>query len=359
MTVLFLFTILLIIAFQLNARKQEKMLNQEWALIRESHSLDFQPATMFKHPSLSGVVDGYPVEVTVQARSHGRNKVPYTVVKTYTGRLMPEGMQVTQENLSTSLSKLVGGQDVVIGDDILDMKLRFRGSQPDQIRALFADEAVRDEAFLLLAQSSFSRVHGQQVILEAPGRSGAPVEEMIAGVVKLARALDDARLRPWQDLAARHGLTLHDEGEVLRLSGALHGQPIALHINLQHSTAHISAPITGLPEGLLVTADRTGDTLRLGDPILDGMVSVAGEDAEAIRALLRDDDLRGALLAVVHGAGGVVRADGVSLEAVGAIGEDVEARMVEVSALAARLCARLQDRPAHTQRARQEQTQGS
>ena len=100
-------------------------------------------------------------------------------------------------------------------------------------------------------------------------------------------------------------------------------------------------PIQGLPPGLSVSAKQQSDGIRLGDPVLDGMVTVRGQDPERIRSLLRSDELRGVLLAVVHAwPGSSVTHQGVRLRMPGSCAVGLDARLEEATTLARLLSER-------------------
>lgn len=87
-----------------------------------------------------------------------------------------------------------------------------------------------------------------------------------------------------------------------------------------------------MPAGLSVVNRGTARGLRLGSPVLDGLVCAQGDREAAV--LLRDPELAGPLLAVVHAwPGSFVDTRQVTLRCPDAMGRALEARCAEVIAL--------------------------
>ncbi len=164
-----------------------------------------------------------------------------------------------------------------------------------------------------------------------------------------AAALVDALVmaweRPWQALEDRHGLVRADplqpgrvalEGEVgghrLRLDEVLRDGGLRTELWL---SAALPFELEVVERGL---ADAEGwAPLRstMGNPVLDMLVAVRCEDLERCRALLADDVLTGALLAVVHGRpGSRVTERGVDLVESGYPAEGLDAALDDALALA-------------------------
>lgn len=351
-----LLSVLVIVGVIVHSANDREKLVSRWSALAEARGMQFRPGGWFAHPEVSGKVDSRDVEIGIELRSQGKSSIPYTTVQATTLRPMPVGLEVTREGLGDAIGKMLGGQDIQISDARLDPKLRFRAQDAPAAAAMFSDPALRRDLSSLLTPCSYSRLHGQHVILEAQGRSKTPVESMLEEAVKLARSLDNARLSPWQAAASRHNLELRDQVSRITLSGTHRGRHVVINADLRGNATFIDVPVTGLPAGLSITRGKDPAGVRLGDPVLDGMITVKGRNPDALRALLRDDDLRGELLAVVHAwPGSAVVREGVRLCLPGAAAEGLEARLEEATALASRLSARLEAAEKQRQRQRQRQ----
>ena len=297
---LFVILVLAGILYDQNRRHTQET---HWQLLAHSEAgLTFTPGGLFSSAVLHGELDGVSVHVDILTRQEGETGSYYTQVWGRVPVVLPAGLRITPEGLGTTLVKMVGGQDIQVGDVVLDDRARIQGDSPEDIRGLFADPALRRVFLDLFGSSRYNRLEDGKVILEKPGRHGEEVRGMLRTVVAISRALADARLRPWQALTVQHpGLSIALRDTRLLLEGQAEG--VAVHgradLRLGRTELRVEVPAS-LPPGLVVSSGRLEGALKLGDPVLDSAVSVRGASSEAVRALLRDDALRGDLLSVLH-----------------------------------------------------------
>jgi hypothetical protein len=125
----------------------------------------------------------------------------------------------------------------------------------------------------------------------------------------------------WQRIAGELGLELTIEDGDVTAEGDVteegDGRALDLQIriwlpedNLVRTRIRVEVP--DLPAGFRCLIRREGDApwIDLSDPILDRLVRVTADDPSAAARLLDDDELRGDLLAVVHGHPGSTIAEG-------------------------------------------------
>ena len=184
--------VIMAVAILYDQHKRGEM-ERAWKSVARSRELDWTPGGFMSTPSLRGRQDDYPVEVSIKMRSQGKSSVPYTRVHVMTKRPVPEGLSVSREDFTDAIGKMFGGQDIQIGDMMLDPKLRFRSSAPETTKALFADPQLRSALMVLLAHTSWSKQEVTNTVLEVKGRATYALEPLIDDALKLARALDDAR----------------------------------------------------------------------------------------------------------------------------------------------------------------------
>ncbi|MFT5680028.1 MAG: hypothetical protein ACI8RZ_000933 [Myxococcota bacterium] len=341
--------VLILLGVMLYAQHQAAEMERHWRAIAAERGLEWLPGGWFTTPKLIGKQGDYGVEVGIENRSHGKSTTPYTTVRARPTRPLPRELRLTQEGFTATFGKLFGGQDILIGDAFLDSKLRIRSADEAATKALFREPTLRRAVGALANGCTYSRLENTEVILEQQGKLSVGVDRMLDDVLQLVAALDGAPLAPWQAVSSRLSLNLIDQGSRANLSGTHRGQRVVLSVNLAARQTIIDVPITGLPSGLSITAGKKSDAIRLGDPVLDGMVSATGRNPDAIRTLLRDDDLRGELLSVIHAwPGSAVTPRGVRLIMPGAAAEGLDARLEEATTLAATLTRRVEatSRPA-------------
>ena len=326
---------------------RKKVRKQIWKQFAHERKLAYMPGTLFSHSSIQGSLSGYPLSIRIISRG-GKNKTHYTQVTTSARRSMPAGMVIAQESLLASIGKLFGGQDIQIGEASLDSKLRFQAGSEETLIALFTHAPLKRAIRALTSYTTYSAIRGQEITLEKRGqvRTAAGLEALTQEAITLAAELDRARVRGSLEAAERLSLSVKERKNTLRMLGTYREQTVEVSVDLRRDTTTITVPLSGLPQQFSVVAGKQADAVRLGDPILDGMVSVRTEHPEQIAALLRDDALRGVLLAVVHAwPKSTVTNKSITLRLPHVRSSELETRLEEVTTLAAGLT---RARPAQT-----------
>lgn len=339
-----LLTVVVLIGAIMYSQHQTATMERHWQALAAERGLQWLPGGWFTNPQVLGEQDDYSVAVGIQMRSQGKSSVPYTTITARPRRPLPADLRITPEGFMDAMGKMLGGQDIQIGDAYLDQQLRFRSTDPEATKALFADPGLRQAIGALANGCSYSRLENGEIVLEKSGRVSAGVGAMLDDVLKMVAALDGARLTPWQAVSSRLGLSLSDDRRRASLTGTHRGRQVILSVSFEASRTVIDVPVTGLPPGLTITKGKKPDAIRLGDPVLDGMIAATGRDPDAIRELLRDDSLRGELLSVIHAwPGSQVVSRGVRLVMPGAAAKGLEARLEEATTLATSLSRRLEE----------------
>lgn len=249
---------------------------------------------------------------------------------------LPQGMSLDQRALWSSLGGLP-----VPGELALDRRLRGTVvvSADDAVatRDVLADPAVIETFLALWRDGIRTELKDDRVILvrrhvHAKGRRLA-----LAGAVRLARALEQAVRGPWTRLAADRGLAVAPDGDLL--SGRVDG--IALTVRFVAAdpgrTDVVATFHPALPLGSVLGPAGSG-SVRLGDPVLDGMIGVATPEPEALAERIARDEVRGLVLEVVHGhPGSEVAGDTVRLAVPGRLRAELGAKVDLALALAGAL----------------------
>jgi len=121
--------------------------------------------------------------------------------------------------------------------------------------------------------------------------------------VATARTQDDALEVPWSSLARLHSLTFSSLRGECTLRGEIDGHTVRIGTHSDPVETILRVKIgTPWPDALLIQSRGDGDsaTATTGNPILDALVTISAPDEAAIQAVLRDPDVVGDLLAVLH-----------------------------------------------------------
>ena len=294
--------------------------------------LTFAPRTIHSSARAYGRLSDIPVSIELHPRPDGF----HTLVTSSTRHLMPADMLVGQLDIEESLFQ---GENILVGHPEIDHSLRCHASEEERLVTLFTHAPLRTAIRPLTNGTSASMIRGEEITL---GRSGVPseaeLEDLVQDIITLAAELDRGRVRDSLEVAEQLSLSVEKRSNMLWMHGTHREQTVEVAVNLHHDTTTITVPLSGLPQQFSIVAGKQADAVRLGDPILDGMVSVRTEHPEQIAALLRDDALRGVLLAVVHAwPKSTVTNEHITLHLPHVRSSELEARLEEVTTLAAGL----------------------
>lgn len=287
---------------------QTKGLNAAWGELAARHGLTLRPASWLDGPRLDGVVDGFGLTCDT-FETGGKNKTTWTRVTVHPGVPLPADALIELEGTLSGLAKMVGYQDIQIGNDYMDRALMIRGRNEDDVRGWLLEPAA--EVLPHALEGPRDCVREGEITVVVRGRDALALPRLMERAVGLARSLEQARLRVWRELEARPGLESAWDGDILVVRGEVDGVALVIHADPRHGRYRIQADHgLDLPEGFSITKGQS----KLGDPILDRMVRLRGMEGEQV-ARLFDDALREDVLAVVHGQpGSTVGPGGILLE---------------------------------------------
>ncbi|RME28774.1 MAG: hypothetical protein D6798_01600 [Deltaproteobacteria bacterium] len=305
---------LIVVVFAMKVRQAHA---RKWEQFANRHGLQFVPPTALGRPEIRGDYDGVPIRLETVSRNAGNNKVTYTVANAAIQAPLPAGFSISREGLGSALSKLLGGQDIQVGDEKLDRRFRFKGCCTDEVRRAMTDVRVQKALHEMLGMASSSRVQAGVVIVERRGtRHGPELEQMLEVATRLSRALATAFREPWVLLAQDRGLDLDETGAATVLKGRVDGigsEGVPVSIRVRRGPEHVGTHLrVGLPRPLpgkltlfLKEEGKEGGGIGLGDLVLDTAVQAAAIDPDAGRRLVAAadpaDDIHGLLLGLLHG----------------------------------------------------------
>ncbi|MBX2798295.1 MAG: hypothetical protein KTR31_11515 [Myxococcales bacterium] len=268
------------------------------------------------------------VDVRVHERDRGGSGSVewWTIASARVRGPLPAGLSVAPEDFFGGLFDAFGFTRIQLGSR-LDRELRIRGAHAEEIRELLTDPEVQAcLGALLTAQGGFHLRDGDLTI-ERCEPIGDGTRSILEELVRLVLGLEAARRGSWEAFAEGQGLAL-DWG-ALRLTGEMRGVPLTIQ-GLSGGPTTIRAQLARvLPAATRVVRKESAKSGgALGDPVLDSLVSVQTDDLAVLRQRLCTEDVRGALLEVVHGfPGSSVRSDVVELWCPHWVGLDLHARV--------------------------------
>lgn len=130
--------------------RQKRMRGRETLLRQVEDRLGGKlvPGSFFKQPRLAFEHRGHPASLEFYSTG-GRNPTYYTQLLFNFSSNPPFEFRIYPEHLLSKLGKLLGGQDIQIGDEIFDARFMIKGSSPERVKALLAKQRVREAIFEL------------------------------------------------------------------------------------------------------------------------------------------------------------------------------------------------------------------
>ena len=265
---------------------------------------------------LVGTHDG--VLVRVYSKDHGGSSdvAWWTHVRCTILSELPPEMVVANQGFFGHMSDMFGAKDIQLGND-LDPVLRIGGLHEAEIRELLNSRTVNARLTDLLEASGRIELSGRSLEIRTRGSHLDNTAGPLRLATSLVNGLHDAGDGQWRRFAEEHELRRFADTGVIE--GRIDGVKLRIELRYPDRPHRQTVVAAGfrptLPDETKIQHNRfdVGDT-KLGDPILDGMISVHTSDPAALAARISSDEVRGALLEVVHGyQGSVLTADGVHL----------------------------------------------
>ncbi len=305
----------------------------------------------FTDPVLEGKVGGVPVKVHIWDEPQGKTSRRVTVYRAELQNVLPARLRFQVEGVGWKLLQGLGLKDIEVGDDGIDDALRITSADPGATLEVMQGERTRHALRTVLRANLRVILEDRVLKLLQVGVADREIGTRYLEFVELIRALDGALSRPWSRMAEREGLSLRRSRRRTRVEGQWGGLNLTAVADSggggDPCRSRIQVGIPGeLPRGLWITRrdeDAPAGCLDLPDPVVGHMLCVRCQRPELAVELLDDDDLRAALLEVVHGhPGSRVQGDAVVLEVDQFLGEAIEEKV----AMAVNLARALGERSA-------------
>jgi hypothetical protein len=153
----FLLPLLFFIPFAIYAARRRGVLVEEWSAAGQRLGIGAY-TSVGSAGGLQGTLQGLPVRVYWEQRGSGKHRYTVTVFQVELGADAPIGLIISNEWMFAKASKLIGAQDIQIGDDVFDKTFMIKAMDEHETRAYFGP-AHRREALLEL-RSLNSRGYG-------------------------------------------------------------------------------------------------------------------------------------------------------------------------------------------------------
>lgn len=263
---------------------------------------------------------GVPLRMYSKDHGSSSNTQWWTHTRCTLSEPLASGLRVTNQGVMGALADLIGFSDVQLGTP-LDPKLRIVAQQAEEARELLTDEDVEVAIWEILGVDGRIDLGSAELEVRVRGRHLEAVGVRLKEAVDLVHALAGAGQGAWRAVAELHGLAINPAATLI--SGDVDGIGLRIELDSDRRTWVRASLPQPLPAGTrIVHKDRGSGDVRLGDPILDTLVSVRTGAPEVLAARISRDEVRGPLLELVHGMPGAeVRSNELVFVASGRLGK--------------------------------------
>lgn len=278
-----------LLAFALAVRKlilhASKRRAEAWGGAARSLGLKFMVGEATGMPTVHGRLGNHGVLATVEMRQVGRDQVSYTVIRVDIGEKLPVGLRLSREGMGAGLLKLMGEEDIQIGDRDLDAGLLIQGARPAEIAGLLRQRGVRDAALRFFEAYPSATLEDAQLTVERRGVLGTELETVLQSCLAMAAALADGARgaahgagRGFRPAVGGAGiavpmpaLELHNAIAsvarwVVKEGELVHEGALLCEVFTQKGTREVVAPFGGRVVQIVA---RPGDSVRAGAALLE------------------------------------------------------------------------------------------
>jgi hypothetical protein len=173
------------------AKHQMNQMNASWNSAAETLGFSFGSGSMRSGPTISGTVDDRPAEVHSYTKSSGKNSNRYT---RYTVEFpaIGVGLRLSRQAGIGQFLKILGTQDIVIGDPTFDEAFIVKSTDPQAVRTALTPGRTMALNQLLAVHPEVV-VEDDRIVIDRRGsvRDGAVIVSTLRRIASVANVLAD------------------------------------------------------------------------------------------------------------------------------------------------------------------------
>lgn len=187
-------------AMKYETKKRAEVASQ-YQVLAEKFGLDFVPEVKkllwnYTYPMVVGQIDGFDIKL-YSYLTGGKNKTRYTQLIIHSNSIIPN-FRILKEGIFQKIGKKFGGQDIEIGDDLLDREMVFKCDEPDRLKtALHPDNrqlltflSPRLAGALQVKNSTFTYQKINHIDTEEERKT---MESILVFAIKVMKEMGDSR----------------------------------------------------------------------------------------------------------------------------------------------------------------------
>lgn len=174
-------------------KRQLAQMNAAWQSAAETLRFSFEAGSMRNGPTISGTVEDRPADVHSYTKSSGKNSTRYT---RYTVEFPPigVGLRLSRQAGLGQFLKILGTQDIVIGDPTFDEAFIVKSADPQAVRAVLTPGRTMALNQLLAVHPEVV-VSDDRIVVDRRGgvRDADVIVSTLRRIASVANVLADAR----------------------------------------------------------------------------------------------------------------------------------------------------------------------
>ena len=167
------------------AKRQLAVMNEAWRTAAERLGFQFAPGSWTGGPTMNGTIDGSPAEIHSYTMSSGKNSTRYTRY-TLGFPSIGVGLKLSRQSGVGLLLKVLGTQDIEIGDPTFDEAFIVQAADPQAVRAVLTPGATMMLNRLIAVHPELV-VTDDQLVLDRRGTVRDP-DTLVSTLRRLASA---------------------------------------------------------------------------------------------------------------------------------------------------------------------------
>ncbi|MCA8915004.1 MAG: hypothetical protein KDB90_06295 [Planctomycetes bacterium] len=168
----------------------QKKIRENWAMFARKNGLQMQGSKT--RPTIQGWLGPVYITLNTIVRGSGKNRTTYTQYHATINAPMPAGIVLYKEGFFSKVGKVFGGQDVQIGDPVIDNAFIIKAQDLLGVHNLLGLAPVKKALLYVVTRHPGLRVQDRQILIEHTGMTGdlGKIEGIFADMSYLAQTLD-------------------------------------------------------------------------------------------------------------------------------------------------------------------------
>lgn len=161
-----IFVVGFVIAAIVWGAKHQKAIRENWASFAARNNMQYMGTTF---GGMSGWYNRVAIRINTITRGSGKNRTTYTQFHATIASPMPHGLVLYKEGFFSKVGKMLGGQDVQVGDAAIDNAFIIKAEDLLGAHKLLSIQQVRSALLSLVQRHPGLRVDGRTVMWEQTG----------------------------------------------------------------------------------------------------------------------------------------------------------------------------------------------